>query len=93
MKRRRRGRALRRRYGHASGPAFRSALLEARSRGATRVELGTHPMVFRPAGARWQVALVKPMTGGGYYLTEWEWTPVAGDRATEIDFAIRKAAA
>lgn len=91
----------RRRYGHAHDyDAFRGILLEARSQGATHFDakdLFGHPTVYREAGhEKWQAALIKPSSGGGYHVTAWQWAPFdAGPRGAgvmTISDAIRRAA-
>ncbi len=94
-----RTRALRRRYGH-SHAGVRSALLRARGDGATHAEPASHVragegrLVFRPAGSKWQAAMVKRTSDGMWYTTPWDVAPFDGwlpDSAQTIDTAIRGA--
>lgn len=88
-------RALRKRHGRASA-GMRTALQEARGAGATHYDpagvLGK-PTVYRPTERGWQAALVKPQSGGGHYLTRWDWAPFRigpqAAHAETIDAAIR----
>jgi hypothetical protein len=84
-------RSIRHRRARATSPGLRRVLQEARGAGATRVELGSHPVVYRPASGRWQAALVKVGSFGDHYLTQWDWSPISGAHATDIEFAIRRA--
>jgi hypothetical protein len=75
-------------------PGLRSALQRARGEGATYVESGGgQRLVFRPAGDKWQAAMIKHTNDGMWYATPWQVAPFGGwlpDSAQTIDDAIRR---